>query len=105
MMIVIVIRWTFDVLETGVSRGRATDRWLGAHDSARVVVECVGRPPGDGSAEVWPPARSRPEPLLRTWRSGSARRRVDWRDYELPDRPIDLTDFAGSALVAGSSGR
>jgi hypothetical protein len=73
--------------------------WLGAHGSARGVVECVGRPPGDGSAEVWPPVRSRPEPLLRTWRSGSARRRVDRRDDELPARPLDLTDFAGSRVV------
>jgi hypothetical protein len=98
IVIVIVIGWTFDVLETGVSCGRAIDRWLGAHGSARMVVEFVGRPPGHGSVEVWPPVRSRPEPLLRTWRSGSARRGVDWRDDELPDRPIDLTDIAGSRV-------
>ena len=82
--IVIVIRETCDV-ETGVRRDRAIDGRLGVQGSARVEVECAGRPPGDGPVEVWPLARSRPEPLLRTWRSGSARRGVDWRDYELPD--------------------
>lgn len=45
MMIVIVIRGACDVVETGVSRGRAIDGRLGVQGSARVEVECVGRPP------------------------------------------------------------
>jgi hypothetical protein len=53
---------TCDV-ETGVRRDRAIDGRLGVQGSARVEVECAGRRPGDGLVEVWPLARSRPEPL------------------------------------------
>ena len=66
IVIVLMIRETCDVVETGVSRGRAINGWLGVQGSARVEVEYAGWPPGDGSVEVWPLARSRPEPLLRT---------------------------------------
>jgi len=104
IVIVLMIRDTCDVVETGVSRGCAIDGWLGVHGSAPVEVECVGRPPGDGPAEVWPPTRFGPEPLQRTWRSGSARRRVDWRDYELPARLLDLTDFAGTRAATPPNG-
>ena len=71
--IVIVIREACGV-ETGVRRDRAIDGRLAVQGNSRVEVECAGRPPRDGPVEVRSLARSRPEPLLRTWRSGSARR-------------------------------
>ena len=45
IVIVVVIRETCDV-ETGVRRDRAIDGRLGVQGSARVEVECAGRPPG-----------------------------------------------------------